>query len=351
MENFSFLSLFIFFIISAAITWQAGVALTKTTSTLDTRFNLGDAMGGLILLGISGSLPEIAVCLSAARDGHIQVIIGNLFGGLTIQTLLLVIFDLTTRRKKPLSYLAGSRILSLETFFPIVITMVALLATRIPAKDNIFNINPLSISILIFWLGGIFFINKARKIKKLGETAEEALPGRRHFDRRQAENHPFYNKKSSGYVIFIFLLASVFTLIAGFILERSGSAIAGRLGLSTGLFAAIVISFVTSLPEISTGLKSIFIGDHHLAVSDIMGGNAFMLTIFLMADIVSQSPILSYANRSDIFFAVLGITMMGIYAVSFLVRSPRQYFRLGIDSILEVAVYAVGIFSLVNFII
>ena len=51
------------FVGSGAITWAAGIALTKTTDTLDHRFKIGDAIGGLVLLGIAGSLPEIAVVI------------------------------------------------------------------------------------------------------------------------------------------------------------------------------------------------------------------------------------------------------------------------------------------------
>ena len=103
MENLSLFALVIFFFISAAVTWIAGISLTKTTDTLDSRFKIGEAIGGLILLGISGSLPEIAITYSAAISGHIPIIIGNLLGGIAIQTLIIVIFDFSTKQKKPLS--------------------------------------------------------------------------------------------------------------------------------------------------------------------------------------------------------------------------------------------------------
>lgn len=343
MENFSFLWLLSLFFLSALVTWRAGVTLTKTTDTLDTRFRLGDALGGLILLGISGSLPEIAVCLSAARDGHISVIIGNLLGGIAIQTLVIVIFDFAVKKKRPLSYLAGSPILALETLFAISITIIALLATFIPAGENVRNLNPLSVVLAMAWVFGLYMINKARKIKSLNETAIYALPGRRHEDRRKKENHVFYAGRSTVYVISVFIMGCLATLVAGFILEESGTAIAMHIGMSTGIFAATAIALVTSLPEISTGLESILIGDNHLAISDIMGGNAFMLTIFLLADVVSGKPVLSFAGRDDIFLAVLGIIMMAVYGFAFLIKPKKRYLRLGLDSILQIVIYALGV--------
>ncbi len=345
MQNLSLPVLAILFLAAGAVTWLAGISLTKTTSTLDSRFKLGDALGGLILLGIGGSLPELAICFSAARSGHLPIIVGTLLGGIAFQTLVIIVFDFFVKGKRPLSYLAGSIILSLETGFAVILTALALLGTIVPAKTQIFQANPLSFVIVAAWIIGLFLINKVRKNVRLNRVAPEAAPGRRHHERRAVENHPFYAHKKSWQVILIFLLACVATLIAGVILEESGSAIAAQLGINSGLFAATVLALVSSLPEISTGLESIFIGDNHLAISDIMGGNAFMLTIFLFADLIAQKPILSYTDQQDLLFAILGMAMMLVYATSFLWKPKRRFFRLGLDSILEIILYVVGLIA------
>ena len=61
--------LVLIFTAAAAATWAAGVVLAKTTEGLDRRLNLGDALGGLVLLAIAGSLPELAITVSAAHLG------------------------------------------------------------------------------------------------------------------------------------------------------------------------------------------------------------------------------------------------------------------------------------------
>ena len=108
------------------------------------------------------------------------------------------------------------------------------------------------------------------------------------------------------------------------------------------------VSFATSIPEISTGLESIFIGDNHLAVSDILGGNAFMVVLFLLADLVARKPVLSYALHSDLLFAILGAAMMGVYLVSFLIKPRKCFFRLGLDSILVILLYIGGMVALTH---
>jgi len=350
MESLSLFVLIVIFLISAAVTWIAGISLTKTTDIIDTRLNIGEALGGLILLGISGSLPEIAICYSAAISGHIPIIIGNLLGGIAIQTLIIVIFDFSTKQKKPLSYIAGSPLLSLETIFAIFITSVALGATFIPVKKSIFHMNPLSIFLAVIWVVGLFTINRARKNPKYFETSHDGNPGRKHHQRRAVENHAFYTKKSTLYVSLIFLVGCVATLIAGVVLEESGSIIADKLGLNSGIFAATVLAICSSLPEISTGLESIFIGDNHLAVSDIMGGNAFMLVIFLFADFIVGKPVLSYAGHIDILFGIVGIFMMAVYAASFLLKPQKCYLGIGPDSIIQIVLYTIGLVVMYYFI-
>lgn len=341
--NFSLPSLIACFIISAAITWIAGIALAKTTDTLDHRFKLGDALGGLILLGISGSLPEIAIAFSAARDGHIPIIIGTILGGIAIQTLIIVFFDLAVKNKKPLSYVAGSPMLALETFFTVLLTLLALMGTSLAPEKNIYGTSPFSSIIIIVWILGLLAINKARKNPKWTETARDAKPGRRYHERRARESNTFYIGKSTAHVILVFIVASALTLAAGVILQETGSQIANLTGIDSGIFAATFIALVGALPEISTGIESIIIGDNQLAISDTIGGNAFMLNIFLFTDLIAGKPVLSYAQPEDVMLTVLGIVMMTIYAASFLLRWRKRYFKLGLDSILEIFIYLAGI--------
>ena len=59
------------FVLASVATWIAGVVLSGTTDELDNRLGLGAALGGMILLAIAGSLPEIAITVTAAGQGHL----------------------------------------------------------------------------------------------------------------------------------------------------------------------------------------------------------------------------------------------------------------------------------------
>jgi cation:H+ antiporter len=102
------------FLAAAWATWVAGVNLAKATDLLDDRYGLGEALGGMILLSVAGSLPELAITLSAAVSGDLGLAAGNLIGGVAMQTLVLVIADRFVRGSRPLSTAAGSLIPALE---------------------------------------------------------------------------------------------------------------------------------------------------------------------------------------------------------------------------------------------
>jgi cation:H+ antiporter len=112
------------------------------------------------------------------------------------------------------------------------------------------------------------------------------------------------------------------------------------------VFGATVLAASTSLPELSTGLASIKLGDRSLAFSDIFGGNAFLPVLFLIADLAGGTPALPQAHASDIWIAILGLVLTAIYIVGLVLRRGRSVWRLGPDSLLAIIIYGVGIIGL-----
>ena len=103
----SWLLLLIFLACAAGI-WVAGVELADTTDVLSERLHLGSALGGVVL-AIATNLPEIAITASAALARQVDVAVGNILGGIAIQTVVLVVLDAAgVRPRKPLTYLAAS---------------------------------------------------------------------------------------------------------------------------------------------------------------------------------------------------------------------------------------------------
>ncbi len=60
------------------------------------------------------------------------------------------------------------------------------------------------------------------------------------------------------------------------------------------------------LPEISSGIAAIRLGDHQLAVGDILAANSFQITLFLLADLLAGTPVIVAAGRSDVWLGGAG---------------------------------------------
>lgn len=171
-------------------------------------------------------------------------------------------------------------------------------------------------------------------------------PGRRHRREPHPERvHPF-SSASTRKVVGIFVAGCVVTLVAGFFLALSGNALADRAGINGVIFGATILAVVTALPEISSGIAAVRLGDNALAMGDIFGGNAFQVCLFVVADLVAGTPVLPTAGGLNSWLASLGVALTAIYAMGVVGRPYRCIARLGPDSILAIVVFGLGVAGL-----
>lgn len=339
--------LLLIFVAAAAVTWVAGVQLSRQTDVLAARLHLGQALGGLILLAIATNLPEIAITVSAAVSGDLSIALGNILGGIALQTVVLVVLDAVgVRGGKPLTYRAASLPLIVEAGLVITILAIAIAGTQLPADAILWRLPPAGVLIAVVWIVGLLLVNRAQhSLPWHGDgTAPDAQPEPRGHSRHKTEaaQHGTSTAKSA----VIFAVAAVATLVAGVVLERSGDAAATQIGLSGVLFGSTVLALATSLPEISTGLTAVRNGDYKLAVSDIFGGNAFLPVLFLVAALISGKAVLPQAHGTDIYLTALAIVLTLVYLLGILFRPQRRIARMGVDSFIVLVLYAAGIVGL-----
>jgi cation:H+ antiporter len=145
----------------------------------------------------------------------------------------------------------------------------------------------------------------------------------------------------------IFGGAAAVTLAAGIVLEQSGEEIAGHIGMTGVVFGATILAAATALPEVSTGLAAVKLGDYQLAVSDVFGGNAFLPVLFLLAGLLSGSAVLPQAQATDVYLTALGIVLTTFYLWGLVTRPQKVVFRMGLDSVAVLLMYALGIIGLI----
>jgi len=339
--------LLLIFLVGAALTWGAGITLSKTTDALDARLGLGDELGGLVLLAIAGSLPELAITISAASQGNLGLAAGNLIGGIAVQTMVLLICDIAVGPQRPLTFLVGRLTPVLEALLVIIVVAgVEMGALLKPSTAVAGTVSPASLGIVVFWLVGLYAIRGAAKDPRWKVTMPGSQPGRRRRERAQPDQPHPYAGLSTARVAAIFALASLITLGAGVALEVTGNDLANRLGVNGVIFGATVLATATALPEISSGLAAVRLGDNSLAMGDIFGGNAFQVCLFLVADLVAGQPVLPSAGPLNAWLAALGVALTAIYGFGVISRPMHCRFRLGPDSLLALVLFSLGIAGL-----
>src|SRR6266516_4536827 len=311
LTSFPLLVLLPIFVVGAAAVWLAGTQLSNMT-----------------------------VVISASLTHHTGIAIGNILGGIAIQTVVLVILDgFGLRRKGALTYEAASLQLVLEGVLVMSVLVISIMGTQLPKSIIVVRLAPGDLLIAALWLIGLWLINKARKDlpwQEKGRAPDTSRPTRSsEQDKRE--------KWSTARVLIVLAIAALVTLFAGVVLEESGNAIADHIGLSGVLFGSTFLAAATALPEVSTGLAAVKIGDYNLAVSDIFGGNAFLPVLFLLATLLSGQSVLPQAKNTDIYLASLGALLTAVYIYGLIFRPKRQFFDLGIDSIVVLVLYIVGV--------
>jgi cation:H+ antiporter len=339
--------LVLIFLAAAGATWAAGIVLSKSTDALDARFGLGDELGGLILLAVAGTLPELAITVSAAASGHLALAAGNLIGGIAIQTMVLVLCDIAAGPERPLTYLVGRLTPVLEALLVIILVAEVDMGSLLkPSTAIAGRVSPASLAIVVVWVVGLYTIQRAAKDPRWSVEMPGSRPGRRRRERAQPEQPHPYAGSSNLRVVAIFGIACLVTLAAGVVLEVSGNDIANRLGVNGVIFGATVLAGATALPEISSGIAAVSLGDNSLAMGDIFGGNAFQVCLFLVADLVAGQPVLPSAGHLNAWLAALGVGLTAIYGFGVISRPMHCRFRLGPDSLLAVAFFGLGIAGL-----
>src|ERR1700693_3645658 len=156
--------LVLLFAAAAGATWAAGLALSKTTDALDLRLGLGDELGGILLLAVAGTLPEVAITVSAAAQGNLGLAAGNLIGGIAVQTMVLVLCDFVAGRERPLTFLVGALTPVLEGMLVVLVVSGVLMGSLLNRSTAIGGVvSPASIAIIVVWGVGVYVINRVRK--------------------------------------------------------------------------------------------------------------------------------------------------------------------------------------------
>ncbi len=95
------------FVLAASGVWFAGSRLAIYADAIADRKRIGQAFMGLVFVAAATSLPEMVTTLYGALAGEAELVLGNMFGGITMQTAILALADLSFAAVALTSYPRG----------------------------------------------------------------------------------------------------------------------------------------------------------------------------------------------------------------------------------------------------
>jgi cation:H+ antiporter len=120
-----------------------------------------------------------------------------------------------------------------------------------------------------------------------------------------------------------FLVCTLAIFFSGTKLSRYGDIIAEKSGLGKLWIGVILLAFVTSLPELVTGISSVVIfSTPDIAVGDVLGSCVFNMVILALLDIFHRAtPISSRVQQGHTLSAGFGILLLSIITVNIFLSS------------------------------
>jgi cation:H+ antiporter len=321
------------FLFSGAVIWYFSDRLSGIVEFIADEFKLGDGFGGTIMLAIVTNLPEIVIVVTGVEKGDTSLALGNILGGIGIQTVLLVLYDFASRKNetKPLSTLTSNRNSIAQGLFLCAILALVIMGSQYDEMFVMQKVSPIEIMIVGAWILSLIVIKQCETQKMLPKIENEM------------EHSGKLTKKKA--IMLLFVIA-VIILFFGVLLAETSENIANHFNISGVIFGATILSLVTATPEISGGLAFVKHKRYPPLISDIFGGNSFLPILFFVANILAGRSILTDAHKTDIYLTSLSIVLTVVFLLGMIIQSPKRKWGMGIDSWVALIIYIGGIVGL-----
>jgi cation:H+ antiporter len=323
------------FAAAAAVVWLAGTRIARYADAISRRTGIGHAALGILLLGGITSLPEGAVTISAALSENAALAVNNLLGGIAMQVAILAVADVAIGRSA-LTAVVPNPIVLLQGALNIL--LLSVVASGIIVGDKAV----LGIGIWLWLLLALYLYGVRLLTKSEGEVPWRPVPARESPPKSAgAGTDPAPELPST---IAKTIAAGGAIVVAGYVLARTGEAIAEQTGLGASFIGAVLVAISTSLPEVSTVLSAARLGNYTMAISDILGTNLFDVALLFVVDAVDPGgPILNRVGRFSAFAALIGIVVTTLFTLGLIERRDRTILRMGFDSAAVLVTYLAGL--------
>jgi cation:H+ antiporter len=325
------------FTAAAVIVWIAGTLIARYADTISKQTGIGHAALGILLLGGITSLPEAAVTITAAVGGNVELAVNNLLGGIAMQVAILAVADVAIGRAALTAVVPNPIVLLQGAFNILLLTIVV--CGMIAGDKAVFGIG------LWIWLIMAVYLFGVRLLAKSGSAVPwQPVHGHDEAPREEQSTTDQPESRPLGGTIVRTVAAGLAIVVAGYVLSKSGEAIAEQTGLGSSFVGAVLVAVSTSLPEVSTVLSAVRLGNYTMAISDILGTNLFDVALLFVVDAVEGTgAVLNQIGRFSIFAAALGTAVTTLFTIGLLERRDKTALRMGYDSAAVLISYIGGL--------
>ena len=265
----------IVFLVSAVSVIFLGIRLAVYGDALASLTGWGRLFVGSVLVALATSLPELSTNISAVRldPPNPSLAVGNVMGANMLNMFNMSLVALIFGGKRFLQQVAPQQ--GYLVALAVLLTGLAVLFGAIKMDISLWQIGLSSLILIVVFVVGmrVVYVTKPPEQESNGEADTGTMTLKRAW--------------------VLFLCVCVGVVIAGFFLAWSADQIAEISGWASSTLGILAVSFVTTMPEMSSAIAAARIGAADLGVAGLFGSNAFNVTILFFADPFYRHGILS----------------------------------------------------------
>lgn len=324
---------------AAVVVLVCGVLLTRLADRFADQSGFGEAVTGAVFLGALTSLSGSVTSITAAAEGHAALAIANALGGIAAQTVFLVAADFAYRRAN-LEHAAASLPNLITGTTLILLLGMVLMASSMPPV-TVLGVHPVTLALLLVYGAGVRAAQQSRDVPMWQPQQTEET-------REDVPEEPRSDARTVARSAIILLALGIIVGLAGYVIAETGLVIAEKGGLRHGLVGALLTATATSTPELVTTVAAVRRGALTLAVSGILGGNAFDVLFAAFSDVAYRAGSVYHAIAPDqIFLVILSIVMTAIILLGMLRRQRFGPANIGFESVTLILLYGGGVAALI----
>ena len=266
--------------------------LTDGSVALAERLHIPEFIVGLTIVAVGTSTPELVVSMLAAIGGHGDMTIGNVVGSNIFNVFVILgvcaLFAPIAFTKKNVR-----RDIPMSIGASIAFLVATLLGGDITRVEGIILLT--AYVVMIWWT------IRADRAEMIAEP-------------KTSNDGVGKPKMATGKIPVWIVLGLAGLIYGGSLFVSSATAIAKALGVSEAVIAITLLAGGTSLPELASGLVSIFKGSPSLALGNVLGSNIANILLILGACSTVTPLTMGDVSMFDIYVAVAASAVIMISA-------------------------------------